>query len=307
MPANPVLTPERFQRESDVNRPGWGAPTGTVTGGTAPGGAGSGGGTPGAATWPEAASAPVERSQAMTIAGTLTATGVLFALILAAGAFGWGQVTQTTQYVDSATGQVVTGPGPGVVVENTTSIPGWMIVSVLVGVGLAFLTAFKPKLARITAPLYAIAYGVALGAISAVYNNSFDGIVVQAVLATLGVFLAMFFLYATRIIKVTPKYVAIVVAATFGIIAVYLVGFVASLFGTDLVFWDQPSFFGIAFSVVVVGVAAAYLAIDFDFIERASSAGVPKYMEWYGAFGVTVTIVWLYLSILRLLALLRSN
>ena len=144
MPANPVLTPERFQRESDVNRPGWGAPTGTVTGGTAPGGAGSGGGTPGAATWPEAASAPVERSQAMTIAGTLTATGVLFALILAAGAFGWGQVTQTTQYVDSATGQVVTGPGPGVVVENTTSIPGWMIGSVLVGVGLAFLTAHEP-------------------------------------------------------------------------------------------------------------------------------------------------------------------
>jgi uncharacterized YccA/Bax inhibitor family protein len=299
MPANPVLTPERFQAEAEADRPGWGAPTGAV--------GGAGAGTPGTTTWPESPAAPVDRGHTMTVAGSLTATGVLLALILAAGAFGWSQVDQTTQYVDSVTGQVVSGPGPGVVVENTTSIPGWMIFAVLVGLGLAFLTVFKPKLARITAPLYALAYGAALGAISAVYNNSFDGIVVQAILATLGVFLAMFFLYATRIIKVTPKYVAIVVAATFGIVAVYLVGFVASIFGADLVFWDQPSFFGIAFSVVVVGVAAANLAIDFDFIERASKAGMPKHMEWFGAFGVTVTIVWLYLSILRLLALLRSN
>ena len=234
----------------------------------------------------------------MTIGGTLTATGVLFAIILASGAFGWSQVVQTTELVETSTGQLVE--------QNSTSMPGWLIVAMFVGLGLGLLTAFKPKVARFTAPLYALAYGTVLGAISAVYNNSYDGIVVQAILATLGVFLAMFFLYATRIIKVTPKYVGIVIAATFGIFAVYMVGFVASLFGADLVFWDQPSFLSIGFCLlVVVVVAAAYLAIDFDFIEKASAAGAPKYMEWYGAFGVTVTIVWLYLSILRLLALLR--
>jgi uncharacterized YccA/Bax inhibitor family protein len=233
----------------------------------------------------------------MTLGGTLTATGVLFAIILASGAFGWSQVVQTTELVETASGALVE--------QNSTSMPGWLIVAMFVGLGLGLLTAFRPKLARFTAPLYALAYGTVLGAISAVYNNSYNGIVVQAILATLGVFLAMFFLYATRIIKVTPKYVGIVIAATFGIFAVYLVGFVASLFGTDLVFWDQPSFMGIAFSLLVVGVAAAYLAIDFDFIEKATAAGAPKYMEWYGAFGVTVTIVWLYLSILRLLSLLR--
>lgn len=288
MPANPVLTTERFQAETAASGSSRGAPD-AATGGSA----GTPGVTPSAVTpW-----VPAERPRLMTLGGTLTATGVLFAIILASGAFGWSQVVQTTELVETASGALVE--------QNSTSMPGWLIVAMFVGLGLGLLTAFRPKLARFTAPLYALAYGTVLGAISAVYNNSYNGIVVQAILATLGVFLAMFFLYATRIIKVTPKYVGIVIAATFGIFAVYLVGFVASLFGTDLVFWDQPSFMGIAFSLLVVGVAAAYLAIDFDFIEKATAAGAPKYMEWYGAFGVTVTIVWLYLSILRLLSLLR--
>ena len=227
--------------------------------------------------------------------------------ILAAGAFGWTQVTQTTQYVETATNTIVSGPGPGIEVENTTSMPGWLIIAMFVGLGLGLVTAFKPKLARFLAPLYALAYGTVLGAISAVYNNSWDGIVVQAILATMGVVLAMFVLYATRIIKVTPKYVAMVMAATFGILAMFLVGWIASIFGADIMFWDDPSPIGIGISVVIVIVAALNLAIDFDFIEKASTAGVPRYMEWYGAFGVTVTIVWLYLEILRLLALLRSN
>jgi len=239
----------------------------------------------------------------MTLAGTLTATGVLFAIILAAGAFGWSQVVQTSQWVLG--NQVVPEGTPNAVLQNTTSIPWWMFLSALVGVGFAFLSIFKPKLAKVGAPLYALCYGVVLGAISAVYNNSFDGIVVQAVLATMGVFLVMLFLYATRIVKVTPRFALIVIAATGGIFVMYLVGMVASLFGADIMFWNEPSPLGIGISVVIVIVAALNLALDFDFIERAVKAQAPAYMEWTAALGVTVTIVWLYLELLRLLALLR--
>jgi len=288
MPANPVLTPERFQTEADANRPGWGAPTGAA----------GGAGVPTAPAADRFGTAPIEQGKTMTVGGTLTATGVLLALILAAGAFGWSQVVQTTELVETSTGELVE--------QNSTSLPGWLIVAMFVGLGLGLVTAFKPKLARFLAPLYALAYGTVLGAISAVYNNSWDGIVVQAILATMGVVLAMFFLYATRIIKVTPKYVAMVMAATFGILAMFLVGWIASIFGADIAFWDDPSPLGIGISLVIVIVAALNLAIDFDFIEKASKAGMPSYMEWYGAFGVTVTIVWIYVSILRLLALLRQ-
>jgi len=246
---------------------------------------------------------PEDRVKPMTLAGTLTATGVLFALILAAGAFGRGQVDQTSRWVLG--NQVVPEGTPGAVLQNTTSLPGWMFLAVLVGVGFAFLGILKPKLARFAAPLYAIAYGIVLGAISAVYNNSYDGIVVQAVLATMGVFLVMLFLYATRIVKVTPRFALVVIAATGGIFLMYLVGALASLFGADIRFWDEPSPLGIGISLVIVVVAALNLALDFDFIERAVKAKAPAYMEWTAALGVTVTIVWLYLELLRLLALLR--
>ncbi len=293
MPANPVLTDERFQLD-DPNRAGWGAP-GTAGAPTMP--------PPGAPTAPPPAAAPVERVKPMTLAGTLTATGVLFALIVAAGAFGWSQVVQTSQWVLG--NQVVPEGTPNAVLQNTTSLPWWLWISGLVGIGFAFLGIFRPKLAKFGAPLYALCYGVVLGAISAVYNNSFDGIVVQAVLATLGVFLVMLFLYATRIVKVTPRFAVLVIAATGGIFVMYLVGFVAQLFGANIMFWNQPSPIGIGISVVIVIVAALNLALDFDFIERAVKAQAPAYMEWTAALGVTVTIVWLYLEMLRLLALLR--
>ena len=296
MPANPVLNDQRFQSAAgidvaDTHQRGLGGAPGDPPAGPLPA--------------PGADRGPIAPGRTMTIGGTLTATGVLFALILTSGAFGWSQVTQTTQFVNTVTNEVVSGPGTNVVEQNSTSLPGWLFVAVIVGLGLAFLTIFKPKLARVTAPLYALAYGAALGAISAVYNLSYDGIVVQAILATLGVFFVMLFLYATRIIKVTPRFAMMVIAATGGIFLMYLVGFVASFFGADIQFWNEPSVLGIGISVVIVIVAALNLALDFDFIERASAAQAPKYMEWYGAFGVTVTIVWLYLEMLRLLSLLR--
>jgi uncharacterized YccA/Bax inhibitor family protein len=295
MPANPVLTDERFHLD-DPNRAGWGAP-GTAGAPTMP--------PPGAPTAAPPAAAPVERVKPMTLAGTLTATGVLFALILASGAFGWSQVDQIPQWVGPG-GQTSATEVPGWTLQNATSFPWWIGIAALVGVGFAFLSIFKPKLAKFGAPLYALCYGVALGAISAVYNYSFDGIVVQAVLATMGVFLVMLFLYATRIVKVTPRFVLLVVAATGGILVMFLVGWIASLFGADIMYWNEPSPLGIGISVVIVIVAALNLALDFDFIERAVKAQAPAYMEWTGALGVTVTIVWIYLSILRLLALIRQ-
>jgi uncharacterized YccA/Bax inhibitor family protein len=288
MPANPVLTDERFHLD-DPSRTGWGAPTATL-GGT---------GTP----VTSAPAAPIERGRPMTLLGTLTATGVLFALILAAGAFGWGQVDQSSQWV--LNGVAVAEGTPGAVLENTTSLPGWLFLAVLVGIGFAFLGILKPRAAKFAAPVYALAYGAALGAISAVYNYSFDGIVVQAVLATFGVFFVMLFLYATRIVKVTPRFALLVIAATGGIFVMYLVGALASLFGADVMFWNEPSPIGIGISVVIVIVAALNLALDFDFIERAVKSGAPSHLEWTAALGVTVTIVWLYLEMLRLLALLR--
>ena len=235
----------------------------------------------------------------MTVGGTLTATGVLISLILVAGWYGWSQVVQTTKVVTDLLGNQTT--------VNSTALPPWLLIAMFVGLGVGLVTAFKPKIARITAPIYAIAYGMVLGAISAVYNQSYNGIVVQAIGATLGVFLVMFVLYATRIVKVTPKFVLTVICATGGIALMYMVTWIASIFGADIAFWDNPTPLGIGVSIVVVIVAALNLALDFNFIEKASQQGAPKYMEWYGAFGVTVTIVWLYLEILRLLSLLRQG
>lgn len=284
---NPVLNPQRWQQESE-DRAGWAAP--------AAGAAGMGGGM-GAGTMPAGISVPEAGTERMTVGGTALATGVLFVLLLVTGAIGWSQVTQTE------TTQIVQG-----VPQTTihTDFPGWIWFPMLAALGLAFVTVFKPRLARITAPLYALGYGFALGAISHMYDLQWDGIVLQAVGATLAVFAVMLFLYTTRIIKVTRRFVLAVVAATGGIFLLYMVTWIASIFGADITFWNDPSPLGIGISVVIVVVAALNLAIDFAFIEQATRAGEPKYMEWMGAFGLTVTLVWLYLEILRLLSLLRQ-
>lgn len=289
--ANPVLTPKRFESEG-ASEAAWPTSAGAAT--QTDGAGGNLGGRFGAVD----GSAPAT-GKTMTIGGTLTAVGVLFVLIIISGTWGWMQVDQTTQQVlNQQTGQVET--------VNTTSFPGWLLLFMLVGLGLGLVTAFVPKIARFTAPVYALAYGVVLGAISAVYNSQWDGIVVQAIMATLSVFFVMFFLYATRIIKVTKRYAAVVIGATLGIFVMYAVTWIASIFGADIAFWNNPTPLGIGISVVIVIVAALNLGLDFAFIEQASKSGAPKYMEWYGAFGVTVTIVWLYLEILRLLSLLRQ-
>jgi uncharacterized YccA/Bax inhibitor family protein len=140
-----------------------------------------------------------------------------------------------------------------------------------------------------------------------VYESQWHGIVVEAVIGTVGVFAAMLLLYTTRIIRVTDRTRRMVIAATFGIMAIYVVGFIASLFGSGLSFINQPTGFGILFSFLVVGVAAFNLALDFDVIERAQSSAAPRELEWFAAFGLMITVVWLYLEMLRLLAKLNRR
>ena len=268
--ANPVLNEKRFTATAADLEPGWAAPgrEATATGTVPP---------------PPIAA---RGTATMSANGTFAKTFLLWLLLVAGGVFGWSQVT-----VDPV---------------GTTAIPGWIFIPLLVALGFAMACIFAPKTAPFTAPLYAIAEGVVLGAISRVYEQQWSGIVVQAVLATLAVFVVCLALYVSGVVKVTNKFIFVVVAATAGIFLLYIVSFLLSIFGVDLTFWNQPSPLGIGISVVICFVAALNLFVDFEMIRRMVVAGAPKGMEWYGAFGITVTIVWLYLEVLRLLSKLRS-
>jgi uncharacterized YccA/Bax inhibitor family protein len=187
----------------------------------------------------------------------------------------------------------------------------WMMGSAILGFITAMVVIFKKEWAAYLTPVYALFEGVFLGAISATYNNVFaktaPGIVTQAVLLTFGTVISMYLLYRFRIIKVTEKFRSIVLMATAGIAIFYLLAIVLRLFHVDIAFIHEGSMLGIGFSLVVVGVAALNLLLDFDMIEKGVAAGAPKFMEWYGAFGLLVTIVWLYLEILRLLSKLADR
>ena len=272
--ANPVLSDKAFKQQvaADDSRAGWAAPDA------------------GAPTiWnPPVTDGPITpyRTGVMTIGGTVSATAVLFALLLVTATWGWA-ITKTDPV--------------------NPSFPGWILLPVLAGLGIAILTVVKPHLARVTAPLYALAEGFFVGSISKVYNGVWDGIVVQAAGATIAVFAVMLALYSLRIIRVTDRFRKVVIGATLGVFVLYLGSMLFSLFGHTPSFINQPSALGIIVSIVVSGIAAFNLALDFDIIERGSAAGAPRYMEWYGAFGLLVTVVWLYLELLRLLSKLRSR
>jgi uncharacterized YccA/Bax inhibitor family protein len=229
---------------------------------------------------------PVVGEDTMTLNGVVWASGALLVLLVAAGVFGWNSVDHTL---------------------DTVRIPGWLPVVLFAGLGVAMLTIFKPKLARFTAPVYALLEGALLGAISALYNSTYDGIVVQAVALTAGVFAVMLFLFATRVITVTDKLRMGIVAATGAIMLVYVLNLVLSLFGSEIPFLHSTGAMGIGISLLIVGVAAFNLLLDFDFVERGVEAGAPRYMEWYAAFGLLVTLIWLYLELLRLLSKLQRR
>lgn len=273
--ANPMLNEKRLKQAAIANDAGWAAPDQSSRARNVAG-ISDGPTTPWIPTGPT-----------MTVSGTASATAVLFVLLLAAAAVGW-------MGVDAPRGEVY-------------KFPAFAIGGLLVGFVLAMVLAFKPHLAKILAPAYAIAEGLFVGAISRAYETYYDGIVVQAAGATVAVFAVMLTMYSLRIIKVTDRFRRIVIGATLGVALFYGVSLLMSLFGATPPFIQSTSLFGIGFSFLVAGLAAFNLALDFDFIERGSKQGMPESTEWYAAFGVMVTVIWLYLEILRLLSKLRER
>ncbi|MNO23750.1 Bax inhibitor 1 like protein [compost metagenome] len=177
----------------------------------------------------------------------------------------------------------------------------------IAGFVLALIISFKPTASPYLVPIYAIAEGMFLGAISARFETYYQGITLQAAFLTMGVFFALLLAYKTRMIKATENFKLGVFAATGGIFIVYLLSFILGLFGINIPYLHDNSVIGIGISVVIVIVAALNLVLDFDFIESGAQQGAPKYMEWYGAFGLMVTLVWLYIEMLRLLAKIWSR
>ena len=187
--------------------------------------------------------------------------------------------------------------------------PGLLVFCGIAGLIVAIITVFKKEWAPITVPIYAILEGGLLGGISFMYNSLYDGIVTNAIYLTVGILLSLLTTYKSGYIKATENFKLGVFAATGGIAIVYLINFVMSFFGSSMGVMqiDNASPMSIGFSVIVVIIAALNLVLDFDFIEEGAEKGAPKYMEWYGAFGLLVTLIWLYLEILRLLAKLNSR
>lgn len=189
---------------------------------------------------------------------------------------------------------------------NPAEMRTLMLVGLFGGLIAAFAIIFKPTWAPWVAPAYGLMEGLALGGISAMMNDAFQksypGLVMQAVGLTFGVAIAMFLLYNFRIIRATEKFRSMIFSATLGIGIFYLITMVAGFFGVSMPFMTDSSPLGIGISLFIVAIAALNLIIDFDMIEQGAAQGAPKYMEWYGAFGLMVTIVWLYMEILRLLS-----
>ena len=191
----------------------------------------------------------------------------------------------------------------------TTINPGLIIGCGIGGFIIAIITVFKKEWAPITVPIYAILEGGLLGGVSFMYNSLYDGIVTNAIFLTVGILLSLLTAYRSGYIKATENFKLGVFAATGGIAIVYLINFIMSFFGSSMGVMqiDNASPMSIGFSAIVVIIAALNLVLDFDFIEEGAEKGAPKYMEWYGAFGLLVTLIWLYLEILRLLAKLNSR
>jgi uncharacterized YccA/Bax inhibitor family protein len=192
--------------------------------------------------------------------------------------------------------------------SHPSAIYPTMMIGALGGFVVAMVTSFKKDWAAATSPIYAVLEGLFIGGISLVMEQRFPGLVLQAVLLTFGVMFALLAAYQSRIIRPSETFKSVIVGATFGIVVVYLVSMVLQLFfHTEIPLINGSGPIGIAFSLVVVGIAALNLVLDFDFIENGVAAGAPKWMEWYAAFALTVTLVWLYIEILRLLSKMRRN
>jgi len=223
---------------------------------------------------------PVDSTDVMTIQGTVNKAFILLALIVFSAAWVWN--------------------------DPSRYLP-LMWLGLIGGFIVAMVTIFKKQWAPVTSPVYALLEGLVLGGISALMEKSYPGIVIQAVGLTFSILFCLLLAYKSRLIKVTENFKLGVVAATGGIALVYLATLILGFFGIRIPFIHSSGPIGIGFSVFVVIIAALNLVMDFDFIEKGAESGAPKYLEWYGAFGLMITLIWLYLEILRLLAKLRAR
>ena len=219
----------------------------------------------------------VPQSERMTLDGAVNKTAILLSLCFGGAFIGW-------------------------------NVPALAMPGLIIGTILAFVTIFRnPAKAGTTAPFYAGFEGIALGGITVFAEAQYPGIGIQAIGLTFGILASLLFCYKSGIIKPTENFRLMIFSATMGIMLLYLVSFIMSFFGSPIGFIHSNGMFGIGFSLFVVGIAALNLVLDFDFIEEGAEQGLPKYMEWYGAFSLMVTLVWLYIEILRLLMKLRSR
>jgi len=228
----------------------------------------------------------IATGEAMTIQGTVNKTGLLLFLVVVSAAWTWGLSHS----------------------ETPEAAYPWMIGGALGGFIIALVTVFKKTWAPISAPIYAVLEGLFLGGISAIFERSYPGIAVQAVSLTFAVMFVMLLAYKSGIIRATRGFKLGVIAATGGIALVYVANMVMGLFfHTQMSILYSASPLGIGISLFVVVIASLNLIIDFDMIENAARMGAPRYMEWYGAFGLMVTLIWLYMEILRLLGKIRRR
>ena len=225
-------------------------------------------------------------ARTMTIQGTVNKTVLLLLLVLFSSSWTWNLYFSAGD--------------PGVVSP-------WVFGGLIGGFIVALITVFKKQWAIVTAPIYSLLEGLALGGISAIFEARFPGIVIQAVGLTFGTLFCLLMAYKSGMIKVTENFKLGIVAATGAIALFYVVSLLLGMFGISIPFIHGSGIIGIGFSLFVVTIAALNLVLDFDFIENGAARGVPQYMEWYAAFGLIVTLVWLYIEILRLLSKLRSR
>ena len=217
------------------------------------------------------------QTERMTLDGAVNKTAILLALCFGGAFAGW-------------------------------NVPALIVPGALIGFVLALVTIFRsPAKAGATAPFYAAFQGMALGGITVLAEMQYPGIGIQAIGLTFGILASLLFCYKSGIIKPTENFRLMIFSATMGIVLLYFGSFIMSFFGSGIGFIHSNGLFGIGFSVFVVGIASLNLVLDFDFIEDGAEKGLPQYMEWYGAFSLMVTLVWLYIEILRLLMKLRSR
>lgn len=233
------------------------------------------------------------QTDVMTVEGTVNKTGLMFLILAFAATFTWRKFFGALEYGSAEGAFSVVAP--------------WLIGGGIGGFIVALITVFSPRYSNITAPIYAVFEGLFLGGLSAFFEMQFPGMVMRAVALTFGVFFIMLFLFRSGKIRATGKFRMAIIGATGGIALIYFISFIVGLFGGNIGFLHGNSMFSIGFSLVVVGIAALNLILDFDFIQRGADAQAPKIMEWYGAFGLMVTLVWLYIEILRLLSKLASR